>query len=129
MPDTPDLFADQAKERTDASAPAGRKIVFDDTSGPPPTLPDGRYDGEGDWSRDALISKARRGGLDNDRERALLMLYRHRRIDAGDFAEVHDSFRLAARVEELRHDIEEAPPIETDESGPGRADYYIPDAN
>lgn len=122
MPDQPTFFGAQEQHRADARQ--GQKVVFTDM----PVLPDGRYDGQGDWSREALLSKQRREGLDNDRERALLMLYRHRRIDSDDFYDVHDSMRLSARIEELRHDIDEAPPIRTDDSGPGRADYFIPEA-
>ena len=63
------LFSDQAKRRFDAEK--GQKIVYE--GDPTPTLPDGRHDGSGQYSFEALRA---RSGLTR-REKALLMLYRN----------------------------------------------------
>ena len=136
MPNTPELFADQAHERPDASSETGRKIVFEDDPEPEgPTLPDGRFDGTGDWSRSALKRKDTSGETLRHVELALLMLYHRGRVSKHDFLEATEdryggagSVRLAARVNDLRHDIDEAPPILTDEDAEP-TEYYIPKAD
>lgn len=132
----PDLFSDQARTRADAEQ--GQKIVYE--SDPAPTLPDGRYDGEGVWSREGLYSKAKARGAVAEltrREKAMLLLYREPEgITAQDFHNFCGSFRLAARIHELR-EMDETPPIKDrtktvqarDGSEPTVSEYYIPKAN
>lgn len=126
MPE-PDLFSDQAQERPDAKSRTGRKIVYEDDPDDEeiPTLPDGRFDGEGEWSRQALS-----GVPANERthkQSALLMLYRQGRITEFDFIEAHHSTKLRARIADLRR-IDDAPPICTDEDR-DPTEYYTPQAD
>ncbi|WVM01043.1 hypothetical protein [Salinibacter phage 6_8] len=124
-----DLFSDQARTRTDAGQ--GQKVVYEDD--PTPTLPDGRYDGEGDLSRQALREQG--WGALNRRRKVLLLLYREGALTQQQAYEEIGTTRLAARIHELR-EAEDAPPIEkqmvTVEARDGAAsvaEYYIPKVN
>jgi len=120
------LFSDQAKRRPDAEQ--GQKVVYE--GDPTPTLPDGRRDGSGHHSFEALRG---RSGLTR-REKALLMLYRNPEgITSRDFYQAYGSTRLAARIHELR-ETDDAPPIRDrtkqvsarDGSETTVSEYYIP---
>lgn len=132
MPDQ-DLFSDQARTRPDAEQ--GQKVVYESEA--EPTLPDGRYDGSGDWSHEALRSMVASGADMTRRQKAMCLLYTEPEgVTAKDFFEYCGSMRLAARVHELR-DYEDAPPIRDrdvtvqarDGSEPTVSEYYIPKAN
>jgi len=121
----PDLFFDKAGTHSGAE------------QDPTPTLSDGRLDGSGDWSYEALRSKVANAEDLTRREKAMYLLYTEPGgITAKDFFEYCGSMRLAARVHELR-DYEDAPPIRDrdvtvqarDGSEPTVSEYYIPEAN
>lgn len=131
MPE-PDLSSDQAKERPDASSPTGRKIVFEDDPKPKgETLPDGRFDGDGEWSYDNVAKAVHEGDPVTHNKLAMWCLYCGP-VTVRGFADKTDevcgrpSFKLRARITDLRQ-IPETPPICTNEDA-DPTEWYIPKA-
>jgi hypothetical protein len=121
MPDQLNAFSNQEHEQPDASRREGRKIVFDDdTDNEVETLPDGRFNGQRDWSRTAISTSIGQGEDFTHVELALWALYTEGRVTVRRFADIAQektgkpTFKWRARVADLRK-IDDAPPIKTDE--------------